>query len=128
MGPPTTAYVGTRLATSAGYLRSRLYRAPDALERFKKGRRIVVPETDDPVLKKLDELQIRVGFPRVTTLRGYTPKSEEKRAIETAKGREWYEALALLQGRPGFPTIYGPALRVMRKQFVERSDWSAGNP
>ena len=62
----------------------------------------VSTETNDPVLTMLDELQIRVGFPRVTTLRGYAPKPEEKRAIETAKGRAWHESLSQLQQRPGF--------------------------
>lgn len=57
---------------------------------------------DDPVLRMLDALQIRVGFPRATTVRGYEPTPEEKRALEIAKGREWYAALERLQQRPGF--------------------------
>ena len=62
----------------------------------------VSTESDDPVLRMLGELQITVGFPRGSTLRGYTPKADEQRAIETAKGREVHAALSTLLERPGF--------------------------
>jgi hypothetical protein len=78
-------------------------------------------EASDPVLKMLDELEIRVGFPRATSLRGYKPTEDEQRAIETAKGRKWHAALSQLQERPGFARMTPERKRRAVEEARERA-------